>query len=166
MTMQTAADHRLPSSKKNSHLPMKSNGYGPPPPSLLGVRFVLVDDQTEVAAALAASLAHYARMVCAGVFADGQRALDHLKRRRVDLVLLDLLMPAMPGVEFLRRLKKQAGAAVPPVLVRRRCARTRGASSASWACTAVPPQWRCAGGRRRRKKIPGPGYRHCPPQIS
>lgn len=96
---------------------MKSNGYGPPPTSLLGVRFVLVDDQTEVAAALAASLAHYARMVCAGVFADGQRALDHLKRRRVDLVLLDLLMPAMPGVEFLRRLKKQAGAAVPPVLV-------------------------------------------------
>lgn len=96
---------------------MNLSGYAPPPPSLRGVRFILVDDQSEVAAALAASLTHYAQMVCVGVFADGQRALDHLKRRRVDLVLLDLLMPAMPGVEFLRRLKKQAGAAVPPVLV-------------------------------------------------
>jgi DNA-binding NarL/FixJ family response regulator len=96
---------------------MTFSNYAPPPPSLRGVRFILVDDQTEVAAALAASLTHYAQMVCVGVFAEGQRALAHLKREPVDLVLLDLLMPAMPGVEFLRRLKKQAGAAVPPVLV-------------------------------------------------
>ena len=77
---------------------MNFSGYAPPPPSLRGVRFILVDDQTEVAAALAASLTHYAQMVCVGVFAEGQRALAHLKREPVDLVLLDLLMPAMPGV--------------------------------------------------------------------
>ena len=44
-------------------------------------------------------------------------ALEALRKERVDLVLLDLHMPAMSGVDFLRRLKRQAGAAVPAVLV-------------------------------------------------
>jgi len=85
--------------------------------SLRGITFVLVDDECEMAVNLAHRLVHLTGMKCGGVFHEGTMALEALRKERVDLVLLDLHMPAMSGVDFLRRLKRQAGAAVPAVLV-------------------------------------------------
>ncbi|NBR86135.1 MAG: DNA-binding response regulator [Verrucomicrobia bacterium] len=57
-------------------------------------------------------------MECCGVFAEGVQALEALRHKLVDLVLLDLHMPTMSGVDFLRHLKRQGrGAAVPAVLM-------------------------------------------------
>ena len=46
---------------------------------------------------------------------NGQEALDILKDKKVDLILLDLLMPTMSGIEFLRTY--DAKAAGVPVIV-------------------------------------------------
>lgn len=95
-----------------------SQGQRSKPYTLLqSIRFLLVDDEAEVAATLADTLAHFTGMECVGVFAEGCRALEVLRNQRVDVVLLDLHMPAMSGVDFLRRLKRLAGTAVPAVLV-------------------------------------------------
>lgn len=39
---------------------------------------------------------------------NGQEAIDFMLRGSVDLVLLDIIMPVMDGVEFLRRVKGKA----------------------------------------------------------
>lgn len=52
--------------------------------------------------------------VCAG---DGVSALEALRTRHVDLVLLDLAMPNMNGLEFLRRLRADRQHAHVPVVV-------------------------------------------------
>ena len=38
---------------------------------------------------------------------NGQEALDYIKENRVDLVILDVFMPFMSGVEFLKKLREQ-----------------------------------------------------------
>ncbi len=47
---------------------------------------------------------------------DGESALRWLKQEQADLVLLDLQMPGMGGMEFLRQLR-EAGIEVPVVIV-------------------------------------------------
>ena len=47
--------------------------------------------------------------------ADGQEALDHLAQTRFDLVLLDIKMPKVDGLEIMRYLKRQPNA--PAVLI-------------------------------------------------
>src|SRR5215207_9304701 len=48
---------------------------------------------------------------------DGAAALDLLKTTRVDLILLDMAMPKMNGVEFLGRLRADARYNDVPVIV-------------------------------------------------
>lgn len=47
----------------------------------------------------------------------GQELLDLAKERVPSLVLLDLLMPDMDGIETFKRLKKELAGQVPPVIV-------------------------------------------------
>lgn len=51
------------------------------------------------------------------VAGDGEEALEVLRRQRIDLVLLDMLMPRMDGSEFLRRARSMAGYETLPVLI-------------------------------------------------
>ena len=47
----------------------------------------------------------------------GQELLDLVKERTPSLILLDLLMPDMDGIETFKRLKKELAGQVPPVIV-------------------------------------------------
>jgi CheY-like chemotaxis protein len=47
---------------------------------------------------------------------DGQEALDHVDEFRPDLVVTDLMMPVMDGVELIRRLREDPRTAELPVL--------------------------------------------------
>src|SRR5687767_9719671 len=53
----------------------------------------------------------------ADVAVDGQAALDSIARRRYDLVLLDIEMPGMTGLEVLERLRKTRSADDLPIIV-------------------------------------------------
>ena len=49
--------------------------------------------------------------------ADGQAGLDVLASRQIDLVLADLHMPRMGGIEMIRRLRSNPATCSTPVLV-------------------------------------------------
>lgn len=48
---------------------------------------------------------------------DGNEALDKVRQNRVDLILLDLIMPKMSGEEFIKRLRAIPEFAQLPLLI-------------------------------------------------
>ena len=70
-----------------------------------GMRVLLVDDESQFVEALAERL--QLRGFEAHVANDGPAALDLLEKHRLQLVVLDLRMPEMDGLEVLRRIKEK-----------------------------------------------------------
>jgi DNA-binding response OmpR family regulator len=56
--------------------------------------------------------------------ADGVSALQHYRDSRPDLVILDWMLPGMDGLEVLRRLRQNAGDAVPVLMLTARSEET------------------------------------------
>lgn len=66
-------------------------------------RLMIVDDNEETGSGLAAFFGHHGFHALA--FADGRRALEHLRGEPVDLVIIDLFMPEIDGFELMRELQ-------------------------------------------------------------
>ncbi len=49
--------------------------------------------------------------------ANGQEALARIKKNQPDLIILDLLMPVMNGIDFLKQFNKNEYTKVIPILV-------------------------------------------------
>lgn len=49
--------------------------------------------------------------------ADGSEAIDRIARRAPDLLVLDLMLPRMPGLELCRRLRSQSDTARLPIII-------------------------------------------------
>ena len=49
--------------------------------------------------------------------ADGPQALEKIARRRPDLIVLDLMLPGMPGLEICRQIRANAETSQLPVLI-------------------------------------------------
>jgi len=77
-------------------------------------RVLLVDDQPLVRAGLQRILASEDDLEVVGEVADGQQALDFLGDNEVDVVVMDIRMRGMDGVEAPSRIHAVEG---PPVLV-------------------------------------------------
>jgi DNA-binding response OmpR family regulator len=77
------------------------------------MRILVVEDEAKVASFIRRALEEesYAVDVCA----DGARGLDLARAACYDLVILDLMLPGMPGLEVLKALRKEQVAA--PVLI-------------------------------------------------
>jgi two-component system, OmpR family, response regulator MprA len=78
------------------------------------MRILVVDDERAVRGSVRRALALEGYTVSEAE--DGQQALDELKARTMDAVLLDLLMPGLDGLEVCRRLRA-AGDRVPVLML-------------------------------------------------
>jgi DNA-binding NarL/FixJ family response regulator len=70
------------------------------------VRVVIADDQTVVREGLAAILSTDPEIEVVGLAGDGQQALELVAQMEPDLVLMDLKMPVLNGVQTMRRLRR------------------------------------------------------------
>lgn len=78
-------------------------------------RILVVDDNADSVAILGSMLCaeHYDVVVASS----GAEALERLKQEPVDLVLLDVMMPQMSGLEVLRRMREDAATDRLPVIL-------------------------------------------------
>ncbi len=68
-------------------------------------KILIIDDDSQIRTLLSERLRfHQYRVITAE---DGQDGLDKFKKEGADLVLLDLMMPKLDGIETLNRLKKE-----------------------------------------------------------
>ncbi len=69
------------------------------------LRLLIVDDDARTRAALAAFLATQEDMVVIAEAADGQQAIKSVRNQIPDVILLDVRMPVMGGIEAAQMLK-------------------------------------------------------------
>ncbi|NIJ04991.1 response regulator [Frigoribacterium faeni] len=86
------------------------------PPAAPPVRVLVVDDEPLTAEAHGAYLARLDGFELVGVVHDGRSALDRLRQPDVDLVLLDLTLPDIHGLQLCRALRA-AGSTVDVVAI-------------------------------------------------
>lgn len=79
------------------------------------VKVMLVDDQTLVREGIKSLLQLAGHIEIAGEASDGQQALERLDDCRPDVILMDIRMPRLDGIEATRRLAAIEGA--PPVII-------------------------------------------------
>ena len=79
------------------------------------IQILLVDDSPGFLAFLRRFLEAHPKVAVVGTAASGREAIEQVPRLRPDLVLLDLLMPQMDGLEALRRIR--ALPAAPHVVI-------------------------------------------------
>ncbi len=80
-----------------------------------GKRILLVEDDRFLRRACEASLRQRGYTVTAA--ADGEEGLRLARSERPDLVLLDMLMPKLSGLEALRALRSEDGTRAIPVVI-------------------------------------------------
>ena len=69
------------------------------------IRVLVVDDHAIVRQGLRLLLSGETDIEVVGEAADGQMAIQQIRALRPDVVLLDLLMPGMNGIDVLKQLK-------------------------------------------------------------
>ncbi|MGB4501493.1 MAG: response regulator transcription factor [Dethiobacteria bacterium] len=74
---------------------------------MLKIRVLLVDDHTIVREGISALLEQSPQIEIVGEASNGDEALDILRKHKVDLVLMDLDMPVMGGLEATRNIRKE-----------------------------------------------------------
>ena len=79
--------------------PDQPSATQPPPPVRPKIKVLVVDDHAVVRQGLRTFLELQDDMIIAGEAANGLEAIEQAKRAQPDIVLLDLMMPKMGGVE-------------------------------------------------------------------
>jgi two-component system, NarL family, response regulator LiaR len=71
------------------------------------LRVLIADDHRMFAEALGAILSTDGRIKVVGQASDGQSALAQAKKQRADVVLMDIAMPVMDGIEATRAIRDE-----------------------------------------------------------
>ena len=80
----------------------------PPPDHGKGPRFLIADDHAIFAEALRIYLEKTCAVEVVGVAADGQAMVREAMRLRPDVIVVDISMPILNGLDAARRIKEQA----------------------------------------------------------
>jgi DNA-binding NarL/FixJ family response regulator len=83
----------------------------------MSIRVLLVDDQALIRAGFRMILDAEEDMEVVGECADGTQAVDSARRLTPDVVLMDIRMPEMDGIEATQRIAAREGEAGPRVLL-------------------------------------------------
>ena len=75
------------------------------------IRLLIVDDHPVVRTGLRSMFESYPEVEVLSAVASGEEALDFLRIHTIDVILLDLRMPGISGLEVLRSLKRQQNTA-------------------------------------------------------
>ena len=75
------------------------------------MKCVAIDDEPVALDILKDYMEKVPFLECVGVFRDPLKALDYLRKKKIDLIFLDINMPDLSGIQFLKTLKK------PPLVV-------------------------------------------------
>jgi two-component system LytT family response regulator len=75
------------------------------------MKCLAIDDEPVALDILEDYIAKVPFLECMGVFRDPLKALDYLRKSRVDLIFLDINMPDLTGIQFLKTLKN------PPLVI-------------------------------------------------
>lgn len=87
----------------------------PPSPSLPPLTVLVVDDEPDLLELVSYNLRQAGHQVVTAP--DGVRALEAVRDKTPDVVVLDVMMPGLSGVEVARRLRSQTGTAALPILM-------------------------------------------------
>jgi NarL family two-component system response regulator LiaR len=71
------------------------------------IRVMVVDDHDMVRRGLAAYFNTHPDLILVGEASDGQEALEVCQSQRPNVVLMDLIMPGLGGIEATRRIREQ-----------------------------------------------------------
>jgi DNA-binding NarL/FixJ family response regulator len=83
----------------------------------MSIRVLLVDDQALIRAGFRMILDAEEDIEVVGECADGTQAVDSVRRLKPDVVLMDIRMPEMDGIEATRLIADGGGEGVPRVLM-------------------------------------------------
>lgn len=85
------------------------------PAASSGNKILIVDDEEDVTRALAVHLLRNKYSVA--VASNGREALEAVAKDRPDILLADVVMPVMDGLELVRALRRDAGTSFMPVIL-------------------------------------------------
>ena len=71
------------------------------------ITFSIIEDQPEVRDSIVACLGQVPGLRCVGAYATGEDGLRNIPRENPDVVLMDINLPGMNGIQCVARLKKR-----------------------------------------------------------
>ena len=71
------------------------------------IRVLIVDDQALIREGLSLMLDLYGEIEIAGEASNGKEAIEFVEREEVDVILMDIRMPVMDGVEATKVIKEK-----------------------------------------------------------
>src|SRR5436190_18290719 len=72
------------------------------------IKVSIIEDDDWIRENLAAQISRTSEFLCAGCYRDGEEALNQIPKAAPDVILMDINLPKMSGIECVRRLKALA----------------------------------------------------------